>query len=176
MTEARIRQAELAFDADAMTRTSAAEIAALTDAATRSTYYRDGLGPEQIAAIQRIVHISADTCATAAASENQRLVCAFVEGRLGGFLIATRHAADSREIDWMMVHPDHHGLSIAAALMRAGIDWLDPRQPQWLTVVIHNDRAINFYRKFGFEIDTLFTPRKAIDQWIMRRPAGVALD
>ena len=174
MTEAQNRQVELAYDADALARASAEEITALTEAATRSTYYRDGLTDVQIAAIQRIVDISAETCAKAATSENQMLVCAFIEGRLGGFLISTRHAADNREIDWMMVHPSHHGLGVGASLMRAGIDWLDARQPQWLNVVAHNDRAINFYRKFGFEIDGPLNSQKAIDQWIMRRPAGLA--
>lgn len=169
-------QIELVCDAQALARTGAEEIAALTDAATRSTYYRDGLTDEQIAAIHRIVRISHETCVKAADSAHQMLVCAFVDGRLGGFLIATRHDNGEREIYWMMVHPDHHGRGVAAALMRAGIRWLDPGCPQWLSVVVHNHRAISFYRKFGFEIDGPFTPPKAIDQWVMRRPAGLALE
>ena len=175
MTEVRNRQVELHFDGNALSRTSAEEITTLTDAATRSTYYRDGLTDEQIAAIRRIVHISAETCAKAAESAHQMLAGAFVDGKLGGYLISTRHTEDNREIDWMMVHPDHHGLGVGAALMRTGIDWLDASQPQWLNVVAHNDRAINFYRKFGFEIDGPLTPQKAIDQWIMRRPGGLPL-
>lgn len=173
MTNACNRQVELVCGVDALARTSAGEINALTEAATRSTYYRDGLTDEQVAAIQRIVDISAETCAKATGSENQMLVCAFIEGKLGGFLISTLHAEDNREIDWMMVHPSHHGLGVGASLMRAGINWLDAARPQWLNVVAHNDRAINFYRKFGFEIDGPQTPPKAIDQWIMRRPAGL---
>ena len=172
MNETRDRQVALRYNTDALALVSGADITALTEAATRSTYYRDGLSPEQVAAIQRIVNISADTCTQAAQSEHQMLVCAFVDGALGGFLIATRHAADSHEIDWMMVHPDHHGLGVGARLMRAGIDWLDANHSQWLTVVAHNHRAINFYRKYGFEIDGPLNPPKAIDQWVMRRPAG----
>ncbi|HEY4546726.1 MAG TPA: GNAT family N-acetyltransferase [Pedomonas sp.] len=175
MTEGRNRKVELHFDADALGRCSADDIAALTDAATQSTYYRDGLTPEQLAAIRRIVDISAETCTKAAENQHQLLVGAFIDDKLGGFLISTCHAADNREIDWMMVHPSHHGLGVGAALMRTGIEWLDPSQPQWLNVVAHNDRAINFYRKYGFEIDGPLTPPKAIDQWIMRRPGGLPL-
>lgn len=175
VTEVQNRQIALYFDGDVLARASGEEIAALTDAATRSTYYRDGLSSEQIAAIRRIVDISVETCAKAADSGHQFLVGAFIDGKLGGFLISTRHADDNREIDWMMVHPSHHGLGVGAALMRSGIEWLDATRPQWLNVVAHNERAISFYRKFGFEIDGPLTPPKAIDQWIMRRPAGVPL-
>lgn len=175
MTEVLRRQAVLHFDGDALSRTSAEEITALTDAATRSTYYRDDLTAEQIALIQRVVAISAESCIRAADNAHELLVGAFVDGKLGGFLISTLHAEDSREINWMMVHPLHHGLGVGAALMRSGIDWLDASQPQWLNVVTHNDRAITFYRKFGFEIDGPFTPPKAISQWVMRRPGGVPL-
>ena len=58
-----------------------------------------------------------------------------------------------------MVHPSAHGSGLAAALMAEGIDWLGADRPMWLTVIQHNQRAIRFYRKFGFEIDPTAAPR-----------------
>lgn len=71
-----------------------------------------------------------------------------------------------------MVHPDHHGSGVAGALMEAGVAWLGADKPLWLNVLRYNERAIRFYRRFGFEIDPQATTTHVIPHWIMRRPAG----
>lgn len=154
---------------DALKRISENEIAALTEAATSATYYRDGLAADQIAAIRRVVEISTACCKAAAHNEWQHFVAALIDGRLTGYVIATRHGPDDLELDWIMVHPDQHGSGIAADLIRAGIAWLGVDKPLWLNVIRHNERAIRFYRKLGFEIDPDAVIHHAIPHWIMRR-------
>lgn len=165
---------ELLTDAGAMERIRPADVEALTDAATQATFYADGLTAEQIAANRRVVAISGDTALNACAKPNQHFVAAFVAGRFAGFMIATVHAEDDRELDWMMVHPDFHGSPVASALMQAGVQWLGIDQPMWLNVIAHNERAIRFYRKHGFEVDPAARTNHAVPHAIMRRPAAAA--
>lgn len=69
-----------------------------------------------------------------------------------------------------MVDPRHHGSAVAAALMRAGLDWLGAENPLWLNVIRSNARAIRFYRRFGFEIDLDAVTDHIVPHAIMRRP------
>ena len=129
----------------------------------------DGLSPEQLDANQRIVRISADTALAAVRNENQLFSAAFMDGAFAGYMIATIHAPDDRELDWMMVDPDFHGSSVSRALMEAGVEWLGSGRPMWLNVIQHNERAIRFYRKYGFEVDADAKTGHAIPHFIMRR-------
>lgn len=149
----------------------AGEVERLTQRATLSTYYADGLTSRQVAANQRIPILARDVFFEAATSERQHLAAAFVAARLAGFMIATRHRADDLELDWLMVDPKRHGSGIAASLMTEGLHWLGPDRPIWLTVLKHNRRAIGFYQKFGFEVDELIELNREVPTWIMRRPA-----
>ena len=159
----------LVSDGEALARTGGAAIAALTEAATRSTYYADWMGADEHAAIARIVALATPSCEAAAASPDQHFAAAFVDGAFAGFVIATLHAADDRELDWLMVHPDFHGTGVAAALMEAGMAWLGTDRPMWLNVVRHNERAIRFYRRFGFELDPATLLDRAIPVHVMQR-------
>lgn len=158
-------------DNAALARVSAEEIAALTEAATRSTFYVEGLTDEQRRANERIVAISAGCCIAAAANDHQLFSAAFLGERFAGYMIATRHAADDLELDWMMVDPACHGSGVAAALMRAGMDFLGKSNAMWLNVIRHNARAIAFYRKFGFEVDPHAVTAHVVPHLIMRRAA-----
>jgi ribosomal protein S18 acetylase RimI-like enzyme len=160
---------ELVENAEALAQVSSDEIEALTEAATAATFYVDGLTPEQLAANRRVVAISAETCIAAAGDPRRHLVVALVDGAFAGYMIATIHAGDDRELDWMMVHPKHHGGGVARALMAAGIAWLGADRPMWLNVIRHNQRAIQFYRKFGFEIDDQAHTGHVVPHAIMRR-------
>ncbi len=160
---------ELYTDADALRRTSDEEIAELTRRATAATYFEDGLNADELGFIERVVRISAASVSTAARNTNQRLVTAASAGKLAGFVIATVHADESRELDWLMVDPQFHGGGIASSLMRAGMAWLGEDKPMWLNVVRHNERAIRFYRKHGFEIDPEAECPHVMPHWIMRR-------
>jgi ribosomal protein S18 acetylase RimI-like enzyme len=159
-------------DVSALLRLRPGDITNLTEAATNATFYRDDLTADEIAANRRVVAISAASCSAAAENGHQHFAAAFAGDRLAGYVIATRHGPDDLELDWLMVHPDQHGSGVAARLMQAGIDWLGADRPIWLNVIRHNERAIRFYRRFGFEIDRDATTSHVVPHWIMRRPAG----
>jgi ribosomal protein S18 acetylase RimI-like enzyme len=161
---------ELQADADALLRTSAEEITELTRRSTGATYFAEGLQADEIAFIERVVRIAGDSVTAAARNPHQHVVTAMSGDRLAGFVIATAHAEDSRELDWLMVDPDFHGSPIASDLMRSGMAWLGKDRPMWLNVVRHNERAIRFYRKHGFEIDPEAVCAHVMPHWIMRRP------
>jgi len=156
---------------EALASLAPGEIVALTEQATRATFYTGGLTTEQVRANERIPAMSAQAFLDAAVSDHQHLAAAFDAGRLAGFMIATRHAPGDHELDWLMVHPRAHGTGLAAALMGEGMDWLGADRPMWLTVIQHNERAIRFYRKFGFEIDPTAILDRPVPTWIMRRQA-----
>ena len=162
---------ELVSDAEAFNRLDGEQITALTQTATSSTFYIDGLTAVQRAAIDHVVAVSEKQSRDAAEAEHRTFIAAFVDGQFAGFIIAAVNAPGDRELDWMMVDPDFHGGGVAAALMESGISWLGEGQSQWLNVIQHNHRAIHFYRKFGFEIDPVATTDHAIPHHIMRRPA-----
>ncbi|NOT39916.1 MAG: GNAT family N-acetyltransferase [Alphaproteobacteria bacterium] len=153
----------------ALARIAPGDIARLTEAATNATFYRDDLNPEQRAANRRIVDVSEATARIAAASPNQNFAAAFVNDRFAGFVIASRHGEADLELDWLMVHPDFHGTDVAASLMRHGIAWLGETNPIWLNVIRHNERAIRFYRRFGFAIDPAARMDHVVPHVIMRR-------
>ena len=165
---------ELLSDDAALDRVGAADVVRLTEAATGATFYRDGLRRDQIAHNRHIVEISGPTALAAASNSHQHFVAAFSEGVFAGYVIATVHQPDSRELDWLMVHPDFHGSSVSRVLMEAGMEWLGTDRPMWLNVIQFNERAIRFYRRFGFEIASPGAPDRPIPQFIMRRESGAA--
>lgn len=167
MLEPRIRT-----NLEATAGLEARDVAELTERATQATFYTDGLTAEQVGANRRIPLLGGQAFFEAAASEAQHLTAAFAGDQLTGFMIATRHDPEDLELDWLMVHPDHHGTGLADSLMQAGIEWLGSRRAIWLTVIKHNARAIRFYRRFGFEIDTAAELNRVVPTWIMRRPPG----
>lgn len=160
---------ELLTNETALDRLSGGDINELTRRATGATYYAENLGTDELAFVERVVRISTDCATSAAENSQQHLVTAMVDERLAGFVIATIHAEDDRELDWLMVDPDFHGNGIASQLMCAGVEWLGQDRPMWLNVVRHNARAIGFYRKCGFEIDFEAECPHVMPHWIMRR-------
>lgn len=163
---------ELLHDAAAADRLTPETVMAMTEAATAATFYRPGLKSAEIAANRRIPAMARDLFATAAANPDQRFSAAFVDGAFAGFAVATRHAPGDHELDWLMVHPDHHGSPVARRLSEQAIEWLGADRPMWLTVLRHNARAIAFYRRYGFEIDPAAETAHVVPHWIMRRPPG----
>lgn len=161
-------------NAPALSRLGAGAIADLTREAIKVAFYRDNLTLEQLAANQRVIDISTACCTSAATSDHQYFAAAFADDRFAGYVIATVHAPGDHELDWLMVHPDFHGSGVGAALMHVGMAWLGTGKPMWLNVIRHNERAIRFYRRFGFEIDPHATTAHAVPNWVMRRPAGRA--
>lgn len=156
-------------DREALRALAPGDIHRLTEAATGATFYRDDLTDEQRAANRRIIDISEATARAAADSDHGHFAAAFVERAFAGYVIATRHGPENDELDWLMVHPDHHGTNVAEDLMRAGIGWLGPHRPIWLNVIRHNTRAIRFYEKFGFTIDATVKTAHVVPHVVMRR-------
>ena len=162
-------------DSAAFDRISVEDIVALTKAATDSTFYRDDLTPAQLGRNRDIVAISGETARAAAANDHQNFAAALVDGSLAGFVVSTRHGPGDHELDWLMVRPEHHGGDVAPALMAHGMDWLGSDKPMWLTVIRFNERAIRFYRRYGFEIEPGPGLPSPHTNWIMRRvPASGA--
>lgn len=162
---------QLLNDADALNHIGAADITALTQRATEATFYRNDLRPDEVEANRRVVRISAETALGAIENENQLFTAAFVDGKFAGYMIATVHAPDNRELDWLMVDPAFHGRGVADALMRAGVEWLGRDRPMWLNVLQHNERAIGFYRRHDFHVDPDARTDHLIPHFVMRRPA-----
>jgi ribosomal protein S18 acetylase RimI-like enzyme len=160
---------ELFADGQALERTSDEQISELTRRATDATYHADGFNRDEITFIDRVLEIAAASAAGAACNPRQRLIAAVADGQLAGFVIATVHSEDNRELDWLMVDPRFHGAGVASPLMRAAMEWLGEERPMWLNVVRHNERAIRFYRKHGFEIDPDAHCDHVMPHWIMRR-------
>lgn len=156
-------------DGEALGILEVGDVARLTEAATKSTFYRDDLTDEQRAANRRIIEISEATAHAAAKSEHQHFVAAIVDGTFAGFVVATKHEPGDHELDWLMVHPDFHGTKVADTLMRAGMDWLGESESMWLNVIRHNTRAIRFYERYGFAVDPTAKTTHVVPHHVMRR-------
>ena len=160
---------ELLHDSAALERLGADDVTALTERSTAATFYHDDLAPEQVEANRRIVRISGKTALDACANDHQLFCAAFAHGQFAGYVISTIHAPNDRELDWLMVDPAFHGRGVADMLMRAGMNWLGTDLPVWLNVIQHNERAIRFYRKHGFDVDPEARTDHLVPHFIMRR-------
>ena len=162
---------EILPDEVALRRIAPGAVEELTRRGTDSTYRSGELSGDDRAFIDRVIRISAESVATAAANPRQRLAAAFEGEVLAGFVIATIHDEHSRELDWLFVDPGLHGSGLGDALIRSGMDWLGTDKPMWLNVVRSNERAIRFYERHGFKIDPAAECAHRMPHWIMRRPA-----
>ncbi|MEO7602387.1 MAG: GNAT family N-acetyltransferase [Sphingomicrobium sp.] len=162
---------EIVTDEDALRGIAPGAVAELARRGTDATYRNEAPSENDDAFIERVILISTDSVTQAARNPHQHLAAAFDGKGLAGFVIATVHDEQSREMDWLFVDPDRHGSGIAGTLMRAGMEWLGMDRPMWLNVAKSNQRAIGFYRKHGFEIDPTAECAHAMPHWIMRRPA-----
>ena len=166
----RSEKPQLQRGSEALARTSEDEIVQLTEAATAVAFHAEDLTEVQRAANRRVISMSGSVCADACRSTDRHFAAAFVGNSLAGFVVSARHGPGDLELDWLMVHPAHHGAGIGAMLMEEGMAWLGKDRPLWLNVIRANGRAIAFYRKFGFEVDPDTATDHAIPHWIMRRP------
>ena len=71
------------------------------------------------------------------------------DGKVVGFVFAFRHSPDEVEIRALYCDPAVFGTGVGAELMASAMDWAGPA-PAWLNVTPYNERAIRFYRRFGF--------------------------
>lgn len=71
------------------------------------------------------------------------------EGRPAGFVIVERARA-LPEIRWIVALPGHIGCGLARALMREALARFAADGAMGLVVTLYNQRAIRFFRSFGF--------------------------
>ena len=80
-----------------------------------------------------------------------------VDGEVAGFIVVDAHWMDWHgerigEIHELVVHPKYWGKSVARRLLEAGLEHIRAQglKKAGLWVGEHNDRALAFYRRFGF--------------------------
>jgi len=70
-------------------------------------------------------------------------------GRPCGFLLLDL-SEPTPEIRWIVVLPGHMGTGLAQALMEAALACCPPGGEVALVVTVYNERAISFFRSYGF--------------------------
>ena len=117
---------------------------------------------------------------------NQATVLAESAGKIVGFAVIaiqrdhpSLDVQGSAEFRKLYVEANHHGTGVGAQLFEAALAVAEAhRRPVWLGVFQLNQRAIAFYKKYGFEIagEQIFQvgsdPQK---DYLMLRPAGPLL-
>jgi ribosomal protein S18 acetylase RimI-like enzyme len=141
-------------------------------AAIRDTFYRDGLTAKEIAENDRIISIAERTAREAVDHPQRAIFLAKDEGRLAGFVIVDRKDPAMPEIDWLIVGVEWQGKGVAHRLMEQALAWIGEGLPVQLGVIHFNERAIAFYKKFGFEDTGRIVGRHKIPRKMMVRAVG----
>jgi ribosomal protein S18 acetylase RimI-like enzyme len=74
-----------------------------------------------------------------------------IDNVMVGFVRAKKHEDGSGELRAIYLHPDYIGMGIGAELMKTALDWLKDCSKVLVKCASYNERAISFYKKFGFE-------------------------
>lgn len=74
-----------------------------------------------------------------------------MEGVVRGFVVASKDDSGRMFLNSLYVEPDSQGKGLGGKLMQTAMDWLGDDEDIYLEVASHNDKAIHFYEKFGFE-------------------------
>jgi ribosomal protein S18 acetylase RimI-like enzyme len=141
-------------------------------AAIKDAFYRPELTPEEIAENDRIAAISERTARESLTQPHRAIFVAKDDGILAGFVIVDRKDAAMPEIDWLIVGVAWQGRKVAHRLMEQALAWIGDSVPVRLGVIHFNERAIAFYKKFGFEDTGRIVGRHKIPRRLMIRPAG----
>ncbi|MDR1449145.1 MAG: GNAT family N-acetyltransferase [Propionibacteriaceae bacterium] len=72
-----------------------------------------------------------------------------IAGRITGFIHAAKHSSDDAEVMGLYLDPPVIGTGVGAELLGVAMSWIGPI-PARLEVAPYNERAIRFYRRFGF--------------------------
>ncbi len=100
--------------------------------------------------------------------------CVALAGKIIGFGNVN---VNRNEVMGMYVHPDYYGKGAGAKLMQEAIAKLDRSRDITLLVASYNERAISFYKRFGFIEEGAGRARpigngKALPTVRMRRPVS----
>ena len=127
-------------------------------------------------------HLSKEIIMNEVSSSATDFFLAFVEDKAAGYVQlndksspASMKEANAMEIVRFYAMEEWIGKGIGSALMQSCIDRAVAKNKEWLWLLVwqKNQRAIAFYKKWGFEIfDThIFTLGKDLqDDWVMKKP------
>jgi ribosomal protein S18 acetylase RimI-like enzyme len=74
------------------------------------------------------------------------------EGRILGYVAARINSRGRATVGSLYVLPEAQGSGIGSKLMERALAWFSPDADVWLEVVSYNHRAVEFYKRLGFEI------------------------
>ncbi len=76
------------------------------------------------------------------------------QGEVVGFCMATKSQVESEPnvLDALYLLRSAQGQKLGAKMMQEAMDWLGNEKPIKLEVISYNKHAIDFYKKFGFEL------------------------
>ena len=77
------------------------------------------------------------------------LVAKLTDGQPIGFIIASKNG-NSGEVNAIYIAKKYYGCGLSKDLMDRALDFLHGVKPVYIHVASYNERAKNFYRKFGF--------------------------
>ncbi len=128
------------------------DVRAVSDRATTSYIAKENLDDITATHLRNLTDAAVDAFANGVESVGHSVYVATRDDVFVGYVIA---AHDAPEICWILVDPNEQGSGVAKALMIAALDALmeyGARGNVQLSVPVTNERAMAFYRKFGFMV------------------------
>lgn len=149
-----------------------ADINAFAAEAIYPAFNQPDLTPEQRAENDRIVSITHEACLKSVKEKDREVFVAFCDEKLAGFIIVDKAAELCPEIDWLIIGPKYQGKGVAQELMNVALAWLGPDTEVKLGVIHYNQRAIAFYKKYGFKDTGRIAGTHKIPRKLMIRERG----
>lgn len=81
--------------------------------------------------------------------ETKRIWVARRHVKIIGFSVACK-GNEKNELEAIYVLPEYHGRGVGGALMNKALSWLGTKMDIAVWLFSHNEKAINFYRKYHF--------------------------
>ena len=80
----------------------------------------------------------------------RRIWSAKERNKVVGFCVAAK-GIDSGQIEALYISPEYQGRHVGSNLMKEAVAWLNPEHDAIVEVAKYNEKAISFYKAFGFE-------------------------
>lgn len=81
--------------------------------------------------------------------------------KIFGFCIA-RKGNESNELEYLYLLPDIQGKGLGHQLITKALEWMQTSKPVFLVGAAYNHKAIQFYKKYGFELSPEHIPPKKL--------------
>lgn len=92
--------------------------------------------------------------------ENWICYTAQIDNVAVGFVIASTEDDGRKFINSIYIEPNFQGKGIGSMLMKKALDWLGGDEDIYLEVLSYNQKAIDFYKQFGFERTEAVVPQE----------------